>query len=53
MLLRIRQDRVPIVMIAGRLTVEGLSPADAALLASPSFKALINKTRPYRDMAGG
>jgi len=43
LLIRIRQDRVPVVMIAGRLTVEGLSPTDAALLASPSFAALIDR----------
>jgi hypothetical protein len=30
-------------LIAGRLTVEGLSPTDAALLASPSFAALIDR----------
>ncbi len=43
LLLRIRQDRAPVVRIAGRLTVEGLPPTDAALLASQSFEALINK----------
>lgn len=43
LLLRIARDRVPVVMVAGRPTVDALSPSDAALLASPAFQVLIDK----------
>ncbi|MDJ0278900.1 hypothetical protein QLH51_19075 [Sphingomonas sp. 2R-10] len=41
--LRIARDRVPVVRVAGRLTIDALPPSDAALLASPSFRLLIDK----------
>ncbi len=41
--LRIARDRVPVVRVAGRLTIDALPPSDAALLASPSFQVLIDK----------
>ena len=41
--LRIARDRVPVVRVAGRFTIDALLPSDTALLASPSFQALINK----------
>ncbi len=43
LLLRIAQNRVPVVRVAGRLTIDALPPSDAALLASPSFRVLIDK----------
>ncbi|MFD1035503.1 hypothetical protein ACFQ15_12630 [Sphingomonas hankookensis] len=41
--LRIARDRVPVVRVAGRFTIDALLPSDAALLASPSFRVLIDK----------
>lgn len=41
--LRIARDRVPVVKVAGRLTIDALPPSDAALMASPSFRVLIDK----------
>jgi hypothetical protein len=41
--LSIARDRVPVVRVAGRFTIDALSPSDAALLASPSFRVLIDK----------
>lgn len=43
LLLRVARDRVPVIRVAGRLTVDALPPSDAALLASPSFRVLIDK----------
>ena len=43
LLLRIARDRIPIVRVAGKLTVDALSPSDAALLAIPAFRVLIDK----------
>lgn len=40
---RIARDRVPVVEVAGRLTIDAPSPSDAALLASSSFRVLIDK----------
>ncbi|KQN92732.1 hypothetical protein ASE95_08690 [Sphingomonas sp. Leaf231] len=41
--LHIAQNRVPVIRVAGRLTVDALSRSDAVLLASPSFQVLIDK----------
>lgn len=43
LLLRIARDRVPIVRVAGKLTVDASSLGDAALLAIPAFRVLIDK----------
>lgn len=41
--LRIARDRIPVVKVAGRLTIDALTPSDAALMVSPSFRVLIDK----------
>ncbi len=43
LLRRIARERILVVGVAGRLTVDALSPSDAAMLASPAFRVWINK----------